>query len=97
MLDEAKTPEAKQMMRLLLAPLSLGRPIAAPPGTPPDRVAVLRKAMTDTLVDPDFQALAKRVRIDVRPMTGAETAKAVDAMFEASPAVVAQLKSIVGE
>jgi tripartite-type tricarboxylate transporter receptor subunit TctC len=97
MLDEAKTPEAKQMIRLLLAPLALGRPIAAPPGTPPDRIGILRKAMTDTLADPDFQTLAKKVRIDVQPMTGAETAKAVDAMFEASPAVVAQLKSIVSE
>lgn len=97
MLDEAKTPQAKQMMRLLLAPLALGRPIAAPPGTASDRVALLRKAMADTLADPDFQALAKKVRIDVQSMTGAETAKAVDTMFEAPPAVVAQLKSIVGE
>jgi tripartite-type tricarboxylate transporter receptor subunit TctC len=97
MLDEAKTPEARQMMQVLLAPLALGRPIAAPPGTPPERVALLRKAMTDTLADPAFQAIAKQVRIDVQPMTGTETAQAVDAMFEASPAAVAQLKSIVGE
>jgi tripartite-type tricarboxylate transporter receptor subunit TctC len=97
MLDEAKSPQAKQMMRALLAPLELGRPIAAPPGTPPDRVALLRKAMTETLADPDFQALAKKVQIDVQPTTGAETAKAVDIIFETSPAVVAQLKSIIGK
>ena len=28
-LDEAKTPEARKMMQLLLAPLAVGRPIAA--------------------------------------------------------------------
>jgi tripartite-type tricarboxylate transporter receptor subunit TctC len=60
-------------------------------------VALLRKAMMDTLADPDFQALAKKVRIDVQSMTGEETAKAVEAMSEASPAAVVQLKSIVGE
>jgi hypothetical protein len=38
MLDEEKWPGAKQMMRVLLAPLELGRPIAAPPSTPADRV-----------------------------------------------------------
>jgi tripartite-type tricarboxylate transporter receptor subunit TctC len=97
MLDQAKTPEAKQMLQALLAPLELGRPIAAPPGTPADRVALLRKAMTETLADPDFQALARKFRIDVQSMTGTETAKAVDTMFEASPAAVAQLKLIIGE
>jgi tripartite-type tricarboxylate transporter receptor subunit TctC len=97
MLDEAKTPAARQMMQVLLAPLALGRPIAAPPGTPADRVALLRKAMTDTLADPDFQAVARKVRIDVQPMTGIETAKAVDAMFGASPAAVAQLRATIGE
>jgi tripartite-type tricarboxylate transporter receptor subunit TctC len=97
MLDEAKTPEAKQMMRLLLAPLAVGRPIAAPPGTPADRVAVLRKAMIDTLADPDFQAYAKKVHIDVQPMTGDETAQAVQTLSEASPAAVARLRAIVGK
>lgn len=97
MLDQAKSPQARQMMRVLLAPLELGRPIAAPPGTPADRVALLRKAMTDTLGDPDFRTLAKKLRIDVQPMTGAETDKAVDTMFAASPALVAQLRSIIGE
>jgi tripartite-type tricarboxylate transporter receptor subunit TctC len=97
MLDEAKTPEARQMMQLLLAPLALGRPIAAPPGTPADRVAALRRAMDETLADPDFQALAKKVRIDVQSMTGQETERAVDDMSRASPAAIAKLKSIIGE
>jgi tripartite-type tricarboxylate transporter receptor subunit TctC len=96
MLDEAKTPEAKGIMRLLLTPLALGRPIAAPPGTPPDKVVLLRKAIIDTLADPDFQAVAKKVRIDVQPMTGEETARAVDSMSETSIASVARLKSIIG-
>jgi tripartite-type tricarboxylate transporter receptor subunit TctC len=97
MLDEAKTPEAKQMMRVLFTPLALGRPIAAPPRTSADRVALLRKAMTDTLADPDFQALAEKVQIDIQPMTGEETARAVDSMFTISPATAAQLKFIIGE
>lgn len=97
MLDEARSPEAKQMMRMLLAPLALGRAIAAPPGTPAGRVALLRKAMKDTLDDADFRSRATKLRVDVQPMTGTETTKAVDTMFTGSPALVAQLKSIVGE
>jgi tripartite-type tricarboxylate transporter receptor subunit TctC len=97
MLDEAKTPEAKQMMQLLLGPLAVGRPIAAPPGTPHDRVALLRKAMDDTIADQDFQALARKTRIDVQSMSGEETAKAVEALSEASPTAVTRLKAIIGK
>jgi tripartite-type tricarboxylate transporter receptor subunit TctC len=97
MLDQAKTPEARQMIQVLLAPLTLGRPIAAPPGTPQDRVDVLRKAMTATLTDPEFLAEAKKLRIDIQPMDTEATAKAVGTMFEASPEAVAHLKSIIGD
>ena len=97
MLDQAKTLEQKQLLQLLFAPLALNRTIAAPPGVPADRVASLRKAMEDTEVDPDFRAAAQKVRVDIQSMTGAETEKAVDAMADASPDTIAQLKTIVGE
>lgn len=97
MLDEAKTPDARKMMQLLLAPLAVGRPIAAPPETPADRVALLRQAMTDTLADADFQAFAKKARIDVQSMTGEETAQAVDTLSDASPELAAQLKAIIAK
>ena len=46
--------------RILLAaagaPLAAGRPIAAPPGIPADRLAALRAAMTATFKDPQFIA-----------------------------------------
>jgi tripartite-type tricarboxylate transporter receptor subunit TctC len=38
------------------APLAAGRPIAAPPGIPADRLAALRAAMTATFKDPQFMA-----------------------------------------
>jgi len=35
---------------------AFGKPYAAPPGVPADRIAVLRKAFEDTLKDPQFLA-----------------------------------------
>ena len=95
-LDQAKTQEARQMLQLLFTPLALGRPLAAPPGTPADRVAVLRKAVMDTLKDPEFLAEAKRIKIDIQPMDAAETAKATDAMLSAPPEIAAKLKQMIG-
>jgi len=95
-LDQAKTQEARQMLQLLFTPLALGRPLAAPPGTPADRVAVLRKAVMDTLKDPEFLAEAKRIKIDIQPMDATETAKATDAMLSAPPAIADKLKQLIG-
>tara|TARA_R110000787_G_scaffold66600_2_gene149485 strand:+ start:368 stop:1390 length:1023 start_codon:yes stop_codon:yes gene_type:complete len=67
-----KTDEQRDMARLLFAPAELTRPIAAPPGTPKDRVAALRKAFTDTMADPALKADAKKMNIAFDPMSGAE-------------------------
>src|SRR5690349_16682105 len=96
MLDQAKTPEARPMLQLLFTPLALGRPLAAPPGTPPERVAILRKAVMESLRDPAFLEEARRIKIDIQPMDAAETAKATDSMLSAPPDIAEKLKKMVG-
>jgi len=67
-----KTNEQRDMARLLFAPAELTRPIAAPPGTPKDRVAALRKAFTDAMADPALKVDAKKMNVEFDPMSGAE-------------------------
>jgi len=55
----------------------MARPFAAPPGIPADRKAALIAAFDATMKDPAFLAEAKRLSLDVRPVTAAE----VDAMI----------------
>ncbi len=57
LLDEKDRP----LMALAHGQLSLGMPLVAPPGTPPDRLAILRKAFADMARDPAFIARAKMV------------------------------------
>jgi tripartite-type tricarboxylate transporter receptor subunit TctC len=45
----------------------LGRPLAGPPGMPPERLAVLRKAFEDTMRDPAFLDDAERSKLDIDP------------------------------
>ena len=56
--DETLTtnPVGKALMSLKTAPLAIGRPLAAPPGTPADRVALLRDAIAKALKDPELEA-----------------------------------------
>jgi hypothetical protein len=45
----------------------LGRPLAGPPGIPPERLAVLRKAFEETVRDPAFLAEANKANLDIDP------------------------------
>jgi tripartite-type tricarboxylate transporter receptor subunit TctC len=52
--DLVSNPADKTLLAAAGAPLAAGRPIAAPPGIPADRVAALRAAMMATFKDPQF-------------------------------------------
>jgi tripartite-type tricarboxylate transporter receptor subunit TctC len=91
-LDQAKTAELRQALEFLYLPLALGRSLAAPPETPQDRLAMLREATAKTMRDPDFLADAKKLNIDIAPMSAGETQAAVDRLFATPPAVVARVE-----
>ena len=77
-MDFAKTEIDRQALELLFAPQAVAWPLVAPPGTPADRVTLLRRAFDATMKDPAFIAEAKRLRIDVEPVTGEAMQKIVE-------------------
>lgn len=76
-------------------PSSITRPYALSPGTPKDRVQLLRKAFIDALKDPEFLADAQKSRLEVDPLSGEELEKTVAGLFKLDPAVVGKLKEIL--
>jgi hypothetical protein len=79
-IDFAKTDEDRKVMELIYSQLTFGRPFVLPPGTPPDRVAPLRKAFMATMQDKDTLADARKMNLDLDALSGedvqAEVAKA---------------------
>jgi tripartite-type tricarboxylate transporter receptor subunit TctC len=71
-MDETKDKEKLQILKLILAAQQMARPFAAPPGIPPERKAALVKAFDETMKDPDYLADAKRLDLDVNPVSGKE-------------------------
>jgi tripartite-type tricarboxylate transporter receptor subunit TctC len=65
------------------------------PGTPKDRVQLLRNAFVETLKDAEFLADAKKSRLDTDPLTGEEIEKIVAQLFKMDTALVKQLKEIL--
>ena len=54
----------KILLTAASAPLGAGRPIAAPPGVPAERLAALREAIAATFKDPQFIAECEKQGID---------------------------------
>ena len=94
--DLAKTEDAKKMI-LTAARVSgvLNRFYVLPPGTPKNRVNLLRKAFMDTLKDAEFLADTQKAKLDLDPIDGAEIEKQVKDLFKLEPALVAKMKEIL--
>ena len=93
----AKTSKQRQIMRLFYSQPSFGRPFVMAPGVPADRVAALRAAFKAALTDPKTIAEAKKERLDLIPMWGAELQKTVAKLYATPPNIVAEAKKAVAD
>ena len=93
LLPELGTNERdRKVLEFLSLVPALGRPFFMPPGSPPERVAAVRKAFAATMTDPGFLEEAKKSKLDVAPLTGADMERIVTTSFSVSPDVLATAK-----
>jgi len=78
--------------RAYMAQMEYQRPLTIAPGTPKDRLEILRRAFKATLADPEFQAEAKKSRLDVTYVAGEEVEKIVNEVLSISPKVKENLQ-----
>ncbi|HEU4341892.1 MAG TPA: tripartite tricarboxylate transporter substrate binding protein [Candidatus Binatia bacterium] len=98
LMDEYKTPESsRRLANLVLASGDLGRPIMAPPGTPADRVKILRQAFMKALGDPELLAQAERQNMEVEPTGGEELEALAKEVMSQPPEVVERMKKLLGK
>ncbi|MEI9475453.1 MAG: hypothetical protein WCO26_02605, partial [Deltaproteobacteria bacterium] len=95
MMDLAKTDEARQLINVGVHRMAeIARPFVLPPGTPSERLQILRNAFQETLKDKEFLAEVKEAKFNLDPITGEELSKAVSEIFRTDPANLAKLKQI---
>ena len=92
-----KNASERRVYDFLTAPERLGRLFILSGKTPPDRVAVLRKAFDAMVADPDFRAEAQKLRLLVTPMKGEEVKAHVAELYATPADLVARAKAITGE
>ena len=88
MMDMVSKPEDKRALQLVFATQEMGRPFTAPPGTPADRVAVLRKAFVAALEDPALVAEAQKQGLEIDPISGEEITQILLDLYDTPKEIV---------
>jgi tripartite-type tricarboxylate transporter receptor subunit TctC len=94
-LDYAKDDTTKALLAFMFAPLEAGRPFAAPPEVPADRLEALRSAFIQAAADPDFIAELAAQNTTVDAIDGAAVEAIVDTVYGTPPEVLAEVKKLL--
>ncbi len=95
LMDLAANTDDRAMLRLLSAPAAIGHPLITSPGVPPERVQALREAFDATMKDPAFLEEARRVKLEIDPVSGAGLANIAAEILAAPKPVRDRLASII--
>ena len=108
---DSQDPEVKDLPRLKkivkgknleivnawLQQYNFQRPLTLPPGTPKERLSILRKAFRATLKDPKFLAQAKKSKLIINYVSGEESEKFVNQMLSISPKAKESLQFLIAK
>ncbi len=98
LMDRYNTPQiSRRTAEFISASAEFGRPMLAAPGTPADRVKVLREAYAKTMKDPEFVAQADKSQLVLQPSSGQELQTLANRLMDQPPDVVQKVKKILNE
>jgi tripartite-type tricarboxylate transporter receptor subunit TctC len=89
--DLATSQLGKSLMAIKSIPGAIGRAFAAAPGTPPDRVAMLRDAFAKAIKDPELLAEAKKAKINMHLITHEQVEKDFNALLNQTPETLKEM------
>ena len=87
-----KDPNHLNTYKAYMAQMEYQRPLTVAPGTPKDRLEILRRAFKATLDDPGFLAEAKKAKLDVTYVSGEQIEKIVNEVLSISPDIKENLQ-----
>ncbi|MGE5540316.1 MAG: Bug family tripartite tricarboxylate transporter substrate binding protein [Gemmatimonas sp.] len=93
--DLAKNDGDRQVIEMLMSGASLGRPFAAPPGVPVERIAALRAAFSAMVEDPAVKAEAAATKLELDPLSGEQMQAMIEKLLAADPEVAARARTFL--
>ncbi len=93
----ARNEDDRKVIELIVSGDALGKPLAAAPDVPAERVKALRDAFDATLNYPDFIKAATAARIEINPIHGVELQETVRKVLATPKNLAARAKAIIAE
>jgi tripartite-type tricarboxylate transporter receptor subunit TctC len=87
--------ENRQVAELVISQQVFQRSYIAPPGTPDEEIAILRKAFDETMVDPQFLADAEKMKISITPLSGAKVQSLIGKLYATPKEVIDRAKAVI--
>jgi tripartite-type tricarboxylate transporter receptor subunit TctC len=95
LMNEYKTPPTKRRVaEAMLQGGEWARSMMATPGTPADRIAILRSSYDQMAKDPELLAEANKLRIEITPVKGEELQNTAKEVMNQPPEVIEQIKKL---
>jgi tripartite-type tricarboxylate transporter receptor subunit TctC len=95
--DLAHSDIDRQIMALIVSGDALGKPMAASPNVPPERVQALRAAFDATINDPAFIEAAVAARVEINPVSGLTLQSTVARVLATPKSLAERAKTIIAE
>ena len=92
---ENTADESRRVADVILRGGDFGRPMIAAPGTPVDRVNILREAYVQSMNNAELLAEAKKGRMDIEPVTGEQLQALAKRVMSQPPAVLKRVRKIL--
>jgi tripartite-type tricarboxylate transporter receptor subunit TctC len=93
--DLVKDSKGKAIMAMRSAPDRIGRPFVCPPGTPADRMAILREALAKAVNDPELKEEGRKLLITNEYVPAEECLKTVHYVLNQPEAVVREFAKYI--
>jgi tripartite-type tricarboxylate transporter receptor subunit TctC len=90
--EALKEEASRNTYKAYMAQMEYQRPLTVAPGTPTERLEILRRAFKATLADPDFMAQATKSKLDITYVSGEEIDRIVVEVLSLSPKVKENLQ-----
>jgi tripartite-type tricarboxylate transporter receptor subunit TctC len=94
-IELAPSEADRTLLRFYAAKFNMARPLVAPPDVPAERIAALRVAFDATMKDPQFLAEARRIGLDINPLSGEGITTLVQQVQATPPSVVDRLRMLL--
>jgi tripartite-type tricarboxylate transporter receptor subunit TctC len=95
LMDKKKTSAfSRSVAKVMLVSATLGRPMAATPGTPAERIKALRDAYVKAFNDPEAAQEAKKGRLDLQALPGAEVEAQIREVMNQPRDVIERVKKL---